>query len=51
MRLFRSGLARGVFALAVVVAVGITGYMVIEGWSLLDAAYMTMITLTTVSYE
>ena len=51
MRLFRSRLARGVFALAVVVAVGITGYMVIEGWSLLDAAYMTIITLTTVGYE
>ena len=51
MRLFRSRLARGVFALAVVVAVGIVGYMVIEGWSLLDAAYMTIITLTTVGYE
>ena len=51
MRLFRSRLTRGVFALAVVVAVGIVGYMVIEGWSLLDAAYMTIITLTTVGHE
>ena len=51
MRLFRSRLARGVFALAVVVAVGITGYMVVEGWSLLDSAYMTILTLTTVGYE
>ena len=51
MRLFRSRLTRGVFALAVVVTVGIVGYMVIEGWSLLDAAYMTIITLTTVGYE
>ena len=51
MRLFRSRLARGVFALAVVVTVGITGYMVIEGWSLLDAAYMTIVTFTTVGYE
>ena len=51
VRLFRSRLTRGVFALAVVVAVGIVGYMVIEGWSLLDAAYMTIITLTTVGYE
>ena len=51
MRQFRSRLARGVFALAVVVAVGIVGYMVIEGWSLLDAAYMTIITFTTVGYE
>ena len=51
MRLFRSRLTRGVFALAVVVTVGITGYMVIEGWSLLDAAYMTIVTFTTVGYE
>ena len=51
VRLFRSRLARGVFALAVVVAVGITGYMVIEGWSLLDSAYMTILTFTTVGYE
>ena len=51
MRLFRSRLTRGVFALAVVVAVGIVGYMVIEGWSLLDAAYMTIVTFTTVGYE
>ena len=43
-------LARGVFALAVVVAVGITGYMVIEGWSFLDAAYITILTLTTIGY-
>ena len=51
MRLFRSRLTRGVFALAVVVTVGIVGYMVIEGWSLLDAAYMTIVTFTTVGYE
>ena len=27
------------------------GYVVIEGWSLLDAAYMTILTFTTVGYE
>ncbi|MYF65501.1 MAG: hypothetical protein F4185_06335, partial [Chloroflexi bacterium] len=27
------------------------GYMLIEGWSLLDAAYMTVVTFTTVGYE
>ena len=42
---------RGVIALAAVVAVGIAGYMVIEGWSLLDAVYMTIVTFTTVGYE
>ena len=51
MRLFRSRLTRGVFTLVVVVAVGIVGYKVIEGRSLLDAAYMTIITLTTVGYQ
>ena len=40
------------FALfALVVALGITGYMVIEGWSFTDAAYMTVITITTVGYR
>ncbi len=29
---------------------GVAGYMVIEGWSLLDSFYMTAITLSTVGY-
>jgi len=33
------------------VVIGTTGYMIIEGWSLLDAVYMTVITLTTVGYR
>jgi voltage-gated potassium channel len=36
--------------LAAVVALGTLGYVVIEGYSLLDALYMTVITLTTVGY-
>ena len=31
--------------------VGSTGYVVIEGWSIFDAAYMTVVTMTTVGYE
>jgi voltage-gated potassium channel len=36
--------------LGFVLVYGIVGYMVIERWSLLDAYYMTIITITTVGY-
>jgi voltage-gated potassium channel len=45
---------RVVFGLLVLLAVlvaGTAGYMVIEDWSLLDAAYMASITITTVGYS
>ncbi len=35
---------------AVVLLSGILGYMLIEGWSFLEALYMTVITLSTVGY-
>lgn len=41
----------GVLALIAIIAIGITGYMTIEGWSFLDALYMTIITITTVGYN
>jgi voltage-gated potassium channel len=34
-----------------VVAIGTAGYMVFEGWSLLDALYMTVISVTTVGFK
>ncbi len=34
-----------------VVAFGIAGYMVIEGWNFLDALYMTITTITTVGFR
>lgn len=36
--------------LLILVLFGTGGYMVIEGWGLLDALYMTTITLTTIGY-
>lgn len=33
------------------VVIGVSGYMIIEGWSLLDAIYMVVITLATVGYK
>ena len=41
---------RGGIALLAILAFGTTGYVVIEGWSVLDAVYMTVITMTTVGY-
>ncbi len=34
-----------------ILVIGIAGYMVIEGWSLRDAAYMTVISVTMVGYQ
>src|ERR1700687_3369846 len=39
------------FILLVLVSLGTTGYMLIEGWRLLDAFYMTVMTLATVGLE
>jgi voltage-gated potassium channel len=36
--------------LVIVIAVGVTGYMLIDGWDLLDSFYMTIITISTVGY-
>src|SRR3981081_1946202 len=39
-----------VVLLAVIIVYGVTGYMLIEGWNLLDAFYMVIITISTVGY-
>ena len=41
----------GICALAAIIVVGTGGYIIIEGWSFLDALYMTIITITTVGYD
>jgi voltage-gated potassium channel len=37
--------------LVIVIAIGVTGYMLIEGWSFLDAFFMVIITISTVGYS
>ena len=36
--------------LAIVIAIGVTGYALIDRWDLLDSFYMTIITISTVGY-
>jgi hypothetical protein len=44
-------LAVAVAVLLVLTLLGTAGYMAIEEWSLLDALFMTVITLSTVGYR
>jgi len=37
--------------LVIVIAVGVLGYMTIEGWNFLDAFFMVIITISTVGYS
>lgn len=41
----------GILTLIIIIIVGSIGYMVIEGWSVIDAIYMTITTITTVGYR
>ncbi len=40
-----------IIALFIIISLGITGYMLIEGWGFVDALYMTIITLTTTGFS
>jgi voltage-gated potassium channel len=42
---------KGFLILLVVLFVGSTGYMYLEGWGFLDSLYMTVITITTVGFR
>ncbi len=42
---------RGLILLTGILVLGTAGYMIIEKWNLLDAIYMTIITITTVGFR
>ena len=42
---------KGFIILVAILFIGTTGYMLIEHWDLLDALYMTVITITTVGFR
>ncbi|UCG38724.1 MAG: potassium channel protein [bacterium] len=46
----RVQLRLALMVLLLVVGLGTVGYMLVEGWGLLDAFYMTVLTLSTVGY-
>jgi voltage-gated potassium channel len=47
----RTRMITGLGVFAGVMAFGTAGYMIVEGWSLLDALFMTVTTITTVGYR
>ncbi len=48
---YRKRFIRIGIALAAVIALGTLGYVLIEGYSWLDAIYMTIITISTVGFK
>jgi voltage-gated potassium channel len=44
-------IVRGFVILLIIMGFGTVGYMTLEGWSMLDALYMTVITITTVGFS
>jgi len=46
--MFVSGLSKSLIGIAVVLFFGTLGYVLIEGWDLMDSFYMTVITVSTV---
>ncbi len=49
--IFRTRLYRVLMMVAALVALGTIGYRIIEGWSLRDSLFMTIITISTVGYN
>ncbi len=50
IRLSQSSLPLASISIVLLLVVGTVGYIVLEGWTLLEAVYATVITITTVGY-
>ena len=50
IKFFRTKIYTAVFLLVVILLIGVSGYKLISGYSLIDALYMTVITMTTVGF-
>lgn len=50
IRFFRTKIYTAIFLLVVILLVGVFGYMMLSDYSLVDAIYMTVITMTTVGF-
>jgi voltage-gated potassium channel len=48
---FNNSITRGALALIFIVGVGLLWYTLVEQWSLIDEAYMVVVTITTVGYD
>lgn len=51
MKSFKRQFSYSLLLILAVIFTGTTGYVLIEGWAVLDALYMTIITITTVGYR
>lgn len=51
MKSFKRQFLYSLLLILAVIFTGTTGYVFIEGWAVLDALYMTIITITTVGYR
>lgn len=50
IRFFRTKIYTAIFLLVFILSIGVAGYMLISGYSWIDALYMTVITVTTVGF-
>ena len=46
-----SHLRNAILVLLLIILIGTSGFMIIEGWNITDALYMTIITITTTGFE